>query len=191
MGFVAYAWALAVLAVVLVGAAIADLRTAKVHNWITYPAIAAGLIGHTLAGGLTGHDGAMGLAGSLAGLAVGFLPTLAVWLAGGIGGGDVKLMAAVGALAGWRFAIMAMFYGLIVAALMAIGVMIKQRIVRRTLRRIFRFLYLVFTPTKPGNPATAESPTVPFGFALCIGSALAIAEVIIFGPGAKKLLLGI
>ena len=72
MDFVAHAWALAVLAVVLVGAAIADLRTAKVHNWITYPAIVVGLIGHTLAGGLTGNDGAMGLTGSLAGLAVGF-----------------------------------------------------------------------------------------------------------------------
>jgi len=191
MDYVAHAWAPAILTVVLVAAAIADLRTGKVHNRLTYPAIAVGLIGHTLCGLLADNEVSMGLYGSLAGLAVGFLPMLGVWMAGGIGGGDVKLMAAVGALSGWRFAVMALFYGLIVAAVMAFVVMIRRRIVGRTLGRILRFCLLLFTPTRPADPATPESPTVPFGFALCIGSALALAELLIFGPGAKKLLLGI
>ena len=185
-------WAYGVLAIVLIIAAVTDVRTGKIHNAITYPAIAIGLVGHTLAGGLGYTDEtSLGLAGSACGFAAGFLPLLAAWLAGGIGGGDAKLMGAVGALVGWRLALAAMFYGFLIAALMAIAVMIKRRIVRKTLARILRFLYLVFTPSRPADPATPESPKIPFGLALCIGSAAALVEVIVQGPVARKLLLGI
>lgn len=184
-------WRYGVLAVVLVVCAVTDVRTGKIYNVVTYPAIAIALIGHTLTGSLFGHEEAMGLTGSLAGLAVGFAPMLLAWAAGGIGGGDAKLMAAVGALTGWRFVVMAMFYGFAVAALMAIVVMLQRRIAWQTLKRIGRFLYLALTPGKPGDPATAESPKVPFGLALCIGSAGAGIEAILRGPDAVKLLLGI
>jgi prepilin peptidase CpaA len=188
--FVAHWWSFGVLAVVVVAAAVADLKTARIYNVITYPAAAAGLIGHALVGGLTGTDDVMGLAGAAAGLAMGSVLILA-WLAGGIGGGDVKLMAAVGALMGWRFTLSAMFWGFLVAALMAVIVMIRKRIVLRTLGRIWRFVILAFTPGKPASPAMADSPKIPFGLALCIGSAISVAEALLGGPGAQKLLLGI
>ena len=185
-------WALCVLAVVLVAAAVADIRSGKIQNVITYPAIAVGLIGHTLTGGVFGDGEArIGLTGSLVGLAVGFGPLLVAWLAGGIGGGDAKLMAAVGALTGWRFALAAMFYGFLIAAVMALAVMIKRRIVRRTLVRVGRFLYLIFTPGRPADPATADSPKIAFGLALCLGSAAALVDVLLRGFAAEKLLLGI
>ena len=184
-------WAFGVLVVVLVIAAITDARRGKIYNWITYPAAAAGLIGHTLFGGLRGYEGSMGLIGALAGLAVGFLPLLAAWLLGGIGGGDVKLMGAVGALGGWRFVLAAMFYGFAVAAVIAIVVMLKRRILRETLGRILRFLCLLLTPSKGADPATATSPKIPLGLALCIGSALALLEVALKGPIARKFLLQI
>ena len=184
-------WAMVVLGLVLVAAAVTDLRSASVYNWTTYPAIAAGLIGHTLLGGMTGYGGQMGLTGALAGLAVGLLPMLAVWLMGGVGGGDVKLAAAVGALAGWRFTVATLFYGFIVAALMAIVMIVRRRIAVRTLKRIARFLFLLLTPSRPADPATEDSPKVPFGVALCIGAALAMLEVIVAGPEARKFLLGI
>ncbi len=185
-------WSMCVLGAVLLVGAVTDVRTGKVYNWITYPAIAVGLIGHALVGGVWGQEGArIGLAGSLAGLGVGFGPMLAAWLAGGIGGGDAKLMGAVGALGGWRFALAAMFYGLLVAAVMGLVVMLKQRIFRRTLMRVGRFLLLLVTPAKPGDPGTADSPKLPFGLALCIGGGMALAEILWRGPVARKLLLSI
>ena len=114
-------WFYALLAAVLCIGAWTDVRTEKIFNWLTYPAILIGLIGHGIVGGSpwssgvvthTGPGGLMDLTDSLAGLAVGFLPMFLAWQAGGIGGGDAKLMAAVGALAGWRFVLTAMFYGL-------------------------------------------------------------------------------
>jgi len=176
------AWAYGVLAVVLVVASVTDIRSGKIYNSITYPAIAAGLIGHTLVGGLGGHDQSLGLVGSLAGLVVGFGPLLLAWLAGGIGGGDAKLMAAVGALAGWSFTLPAMFYGFAIAAAMALVVMLRRRIARRTLARILRFLYLVCTPARPAGPSAPDSPKIAFGLALCIGSGIALVERL-FGLG--------
>lgn len=185
-------WAYGVLGIVLVIAAVTDIRRGKIHNMLTYPAIAIGLIGHTLVGGLEYQgERQLGLIGSACGFAAGFGPMLAVWLAGGIGGGDAKLMGAVGALAGWRFALAAMFFGFAIAALMAVVVMVRRRIVRRTVGRILRFLFLVFTPSRPADPATADSPKVAFGFALCIGSAIALIEVLLKGPVAEKLWFGI
>ena len=170
-------WAYCILAVVLVAAAITDVRSGKILNVVTYPAIAAGMVGHTLVGGIFGGEEGIGLVGSAGGFAVGFLPLLVAWLAGGVGGGDAKLMGAVGALTGVSFTLTAMFYGLLVAAGMAIFVMIRRRIAMATLGRIWRFLYLSFTPARGAGPSTPHSPTVAFGLALCIGSAAALVEV--------------
>ena len=181
-------WPFAVLGVVVVVSAVTDVRSGRVPNAVTYPAIAVGLIVHTLLGGLRGEGPGMGLYASAIGLTVGFLPMLAVWLAGGIGGGDAKLMAAVGALTGWRFALSVLFYGLIAAMVLALIVMLRKRIVRRTLRRVFRFLALLVTPSKPADPAAGQSEKVPFALALCVGAAAALAEVLVRGPEAVKLL---
>jgi len=178
-------WPYCVMAVVLIVAAITDFRTGKVFNWITYPAIGVGLVGHTLLGGFGGSEWSgewsMGLLGSLAGLAVGFLPLLLAWLAGGIGGGDAKLMGSVGALAGWQFAVSAMFYGFAVAALMAIAVMIRERAVKRTMGRVWRFVAVAFMRGKPADPAGPGSRKIPFGTALCVGSAVAMIKLAITG----------
>jgi len=173
-------WNYAVLAVVLVVAAVTDIRSGRIYNKVTYPAFAAGLLGHALVGGLTGGEYGLGLLGALAGAAIGAV-LLPAWLAGGIGGGDAKLMIAVGALAGWSFTLSAIFWGFAVAAIMALAVMLRRRIVRRTLGRIGRVLYLALTPGKAGDPTTEDSPKIPFGLALCIGAGLALAEALVLG----------
>jgi prepilin peptidase CpaA len=184
-------WPYYVLAVMLAAAAYTDVRYQKIFNWTTYPGVVAGLVGHTLAGGLTGHGPLeLGLAGSAVGLAVGFLPLMLAWLAGGIGGGDAKVMGAVGALTGWRFTLAAMLYGFAVAALMAVVVMVMRRVTRETLRRILRSMVLLFMPGGAVDPATKDSPKVPFGLALCIGAAISLVEVLWRGPVASRLLLG-
>jgi prepilin peptidase CpaA len=178
------AWAYVALATVLLAASVTDVRSGRIYNWITYPAILVGLVGHLCFGGWSGGramgsgvPALMGLADALAGFAVGFGLMLLAWLAGGVGGGDAKIMGAVGALTGWRFTITAMFYGFATAAVMAVVVMISRRATRRTLGRVGRFLWLLLARAKPGDPAGPDSPKIPFGLALCIGSAVALALV--------------
>ena len=73
---------------------VTDLRERKIFNVVTYPALAAGFILALAFGGVPGAELA------LFGAAVGALPALVAFLAGALGGGDVKLLAALGALVG-------------------------------------------------------------------------------------------
>jgi len=78
-------------------AAVVDVRTGRIPNWLTLPAAAAGLLGHVLV------DGAAGARQSLLGPVVGVVVPWRPWRrtsSKAIGGGDVKLFAALGALGG-------------------------------------------------------------------------------------------
>ena len=185
-------WAFVVLAAVLVAASITDVRRGIIPRQLTYPAVAAGLIGHTFFGGLAGGDMPMqlGLAGAALGLATGFLPMLALYFTGGIGGGDVKLMAAIGALTGWRFTLSAMFMGFAVAVVMALVILLRRRMTRQVIKRILQWFWIVLSFGKPYDPAVEDSPKLPFGLALCLGSAVALVEVLVQGPLGRRLLLG-
>jgi len=88
--------ALFLLTVVLFTAAalVSDLRTRRIPNWLTAPALGMAIAMHTASGGISG------LGFSLLGFAVGFGVLLCLWLIGGGGGGDVKMMGALGAWLG-------------------------------------------------------------------------------------------
>jgi len=182
-------WAFGVIGVVLIIASITDVRYGVVPKTLTYPTIVIALVGHTFFSGLLGGDSEMqlGLAGSLAGFATGFFPMLIIFLTGGIGGGDVKLMGAIGALGGWKFVLLTLFSGLMIAVVMAIILIIRKGIVKRTLGRMGLWFWFLLSSAKPSDPATADSPKLPFAVALCIGAAIALADAILGGPLAGKL----
>jgi prepilin peptidase CpaA len=183
-------WAWAVLVLLLLTAAVTDVRHGKIFNWSVYPAVLIALAGHAIIGGLWGHrPGQMGLLDSVIGLVVGFAPLGVAWLGGGIGGGDAKLTGAIGALVGWEFALTILFFGLAVAVVLALLILLHRRMARETFGRIGRFLLLWLVKTRPGGPAGPNSPTVPLGLALCIGAALSV--LLVWASGATSpLLLG-
>ena len=80
------------VSVVLIVAAIIDGYKLKVPNWITFPLIITGWIGSAVLFGWAG------LGWSLAGTAVGLALLLPAYAIGGMGAGDVKLLAGVGGL---------------------------------------------------------------------------------------------
>jgi prepilin peptidase CpaA len=173
---------LLLLAVLFAAAVIADLKGRRVPNFITLPAIVAGL---TLQGAL---GGAAGFQQALAGLAAGALPMLVCWRIGGIGGGDVKLMAAVGALTNWQFALATLAAALAVAAVMAISVMLYRRIARQTLRRVGWSLLTALVPgVKRQWPQDANSPKLPFALAISLGAAAVVVDAWLRGPIARTL----
>lgn len=84
-----------IVVLVAVGiATVTDVRTFKIHNVLTLPLLASGLAYHGYVGGTDG------LTNSLLGALFGFGALLFLYLAGGMGGGDIKLMAGVGAWLG-------------------------------------------------------------------------------------------
>ncbi|HEX2973940.1 MAG TPA: A24 family peptidase [Tepidisphaeraceae bacterium] len=82
------------LCAILTWVVVEDVRTRKIRNWVTLVLIVTGMAASvTPYGGITARE-------SLVGLLVGFAPAFFMFAVGGMGGGDVKLMAGVGAWIG-------------------------------------------------------------------------------------------
>jgi prepilin peptidase CpaA len=86
-----------VLLVLLLAAAVFDVLYRRIPNWLTVGGVALGIAMNTLIG-----SPEAGLGFSLLGLAVAFGIYAAFFALHYMSGGDVKLMAAVGALVGWE-----------------------------------------------------------------------------------------
>ena len=114
------------LVLVVLAAAVTDLRSRKIPNWITVSGAALGLMIHTAQSGLSGA------AWSVAGAALGFGIFIAFYLAGGMGAGDVKLFSAVGALAGPQALVMIFVFTGLLGGIVAVCAALWHRRVRQT-----------------------------------------------------------
>lgn len=122
--------ALIVVLAALVIAAITDVRDFKVPNLLTGPLLLLGLLYHAFS------SGASGLAASAAGVLLGFSLTVPLYVLGGMGAGDVKLFAAVGAWLG-PFATACLFLASSIAAgAYALAVVLLRGDLRATLGRL-------------------------------------------------------
>ncbi len=111
------AWGLPVGAAACLAAAVIDWRTGHIPNWLTLGTLCVGLFVLPLAQLVTGHGtwAQWGLA--FAGALLCALVPLLLFRAGAMGGGDVKLLAAVGALMGPSVGVEIELYSFIAAAL--------------------------------------------------------------------------
>ena len=113
---------------ILVGlaATIDDLARRHIANWIPAAALAGGF------GWQSGQGGWQGALTALGGTVAGFAVFLVFYLLGGMGGGDVKLMAGFGALLGAGRLLEAALWTAGVGGILAVGV-IAWRALRRLL----------------------------------------------------------
>jgi prepilin peptidase CpaA len=139
--------AVAVIAgLVGVAACIDDLWRRRISNWIPCSAFVGGVILQTVQHGLRGAGSA--LAGALAGGCV----FLAFYLLGGMGGGDVKLMAGFGALLGVKQLLQAALWTAGCGGLMALAVIAA---------RAMRSLWASRNRARVSKPAAGESSVAP------------------------------
>lgn len=102
-------------------AAVIDWRTGLIPNWLSLGGIVVGVVGHTVHGAWIAGWKVGLLEGGISLLGLG-LCSLAPWLMywkGAMGGGDLKLFAALGALCQPMLGIEAQMYSFVVAAVIA------------------------------------------------------------------------
>jgi prepilin peptidase CpaA len=161
-----------------------EVKTGKILNWLSIPAIILGLVGNAVFGmssGLSWWEGAInGLIWAATGCGLCFAIYFFIYLVGlmlnyrFIGGGDVKLMAAVGAICGWKFSQSVILWTILVAAVMGLYALARHRQLFKGLVRSLRIFFLM-PPHKEDEGALQEG-AVFYGLAIAVGSLLALLE---------------
>jgi len=152
------------LIVLIVGiAVVTDLRRRKIYNALTFPAMALGLIVGAVADGPSGLLRA-GL-GLLLGAALFALPVAFL----GRGAGDLKLMAAVGALGGPLFVVWCALLTGVAGAVLAIVVLLAKR----------RFGVVIggiaLDAVSRRLPVAASNIRLPYAVPIAAGAVMALA----------------
>jgi len=161
-------------AVLLCGAAAwCDLRYRRIPNVITLPAVVVALCLH----GAT-HSGP-GLLLSLAGMLAAAALVLPGYMLGFTGAGDVKLLAAVGALLAFPAALFAALLSLVFSGVLSLALSLWRRNLSRLLHSTWgmgRWLLIRSTGAPVAAPATSAQG-VPLGVAIA-----AATLFVVFGP---------
>lgn len=144
-----------------------DVRERRIPNRVTFPAMLVGLVLHGLIGGWAGLGGSV-LAGSIAGLIF-----LVFYLAGGMGAGDVKLMAAVGCIGGLSPLASVVIATAIAGGIFALVLSVYHGRVRRTLRNVRDLIQhhrqQGFTPHPDLNLTSGDTLRLPFALPIAAG----------------------
>jgi len=152
------------LAIILPVTFYTELTEGKIYNWMTLPAIALGLL-------LSGVEGLPSFLSALSAALIGggifFLPYLVSGLGRGrpvVGGGDVKLAAAIGALSNTIFVLWTIWWGVLAGGLMGIAVIVWR---------------IMKPPPKEDDkpPVPVLLIRIPFGTALCVGVCIAFTQI--------------
>lgn len=150
-------------------ATVTDIRQNKIYNWTTYPGILLGVAVKSF------ENGWLGLQDSVGGfLLCGFI-MLVCFIAMGVGGGDLKMVAMMGAFLGVYRGFEALLWTSVLGAAMAAAVLIWKfgivRIVTGTLKHIwYVFRARSWVPLTPEErlPLKRLLFLAPSGFVACI-----------------------
>jgi prepilin peptidase CpaA len=146
-------------------AALTDLVRGRIYNWLTAPALIAGIAASTWALGWNGLGQA--LLGALTGfLLYGWMFSLRV-----MGGGDVKLLMALGAWGGVRYAVEVGLLGILLGGLMAVGILLAKGKLGDFTGRMKRFLLTVFVKElELEAPRVDRKMIMPFGVPIAVAA---------------------
>lgn len=163
-------WAVWLVTIVLILAAVIDGFELKVPNWVTFPFIVSGWAYSVVAFGWEG------LGWSLLGTVIGLALLLPPYAIGGMGAGDVKLLAGVGAWIYGTNTVYAFAVSAIVGAVLAVAMVVVRRGWKRHSAQfmvILNEILVIRNPEQLAAIAAKRKPTMlllPYGIPIAIGT---------------------
>ncbi len=145
-------------------AAVIDVWSRRIPNWVTLGTLLAGVL---INAWLHGFGGA---ASALLGAGLGLAMLLPFYAMRAIGAGDVKLLAAVGALIGPQALISVAVYGAIVGGAMSVFILVRRGLLARTLGDMLE-----------GTLPRRSGATAPYGVAIASGVYLSLLLPAVIG----------
>ena len=156
------------LGIVMAVATYTDFTRQKIPNRLTFPAMACGIGYHVLV------HGYQGLIFSLTGLAAGFGLLILFYILGGMGAGDVKLMAAVGAVLGAKGVFVVFLFTALYGGLYSLGLMLMHRRIFKGFFKNFCNTLLTFVLVRRYDPIDVskdkDKPRLCYGIAIALGT---------------------
>lgn len=163
-----FEYAVAALLCALIGAGY-DIKSRRVPNFLTGPAFIFGLVLHATFGGWR-DLGSAGLAALIAGLIF-----LVFYLAGGMGAGDVKLIATVACIAGLPRVAPLLIGTALAGGVMAVVLVIARQRVRQTISNVGELVVHHRTrglePHPQLNVSNDNTMRLPYAIAIAAGAA--------------------
>jgi prepilin peptidase CpaA len=144
-----------------------DLRTRRIPNYLTLGTAVAGLAYSFLSLGLPG------LVSGFLGMLLGFAFLILPYLLGGMGAGDVKALAALGAWLGPGLTIFLFCYMGIAGGIITVGYLVWQGSLWKKIKEGWTFLFnlaLCQPDDRPRPPSPAQlTEGIPYGVAIAAG----------------------
>ena len=161
-------WPIKLVSAILILAAWIDGKELKVPNWITFPMVLSGLVYSATIGD--------GISAGLLGMCCGLLCLLPLYSVGGMGAGDVKLMAGIVAWVGWEITFYSFCVSVIVGAVMAVIMVASRGAWKKHYEQFLMILSewsVIKNPYELSKIAAERKPTkflLPYGIPICIGT---------------------
>jgi prepilin peptidase CpaA len=143
-------------------AVVTDIRRRRIYNVLTFPAMALGIALNTVLNGGTGLF--LSVTGLLLGAAIFLLPVAT----GGRGAGDLKLLAAIGALGGPVFVFWCAIFTSMIGGVFAIAVLLYKRRFISVAGGMALDLYTQQTPRMTSNIR------LPYAIPIALGAVAAL-----------------
>ena len=144
-----------ILFLTLIIAVITDLKTRKIYDKLTIPVAIIGLV----------LNGVFFQFAGIKNSAIGWVVGVAIFMMFGLGGGDIKLMGAVGALKGWLFTVTSVMYIGIAGGFFTVIYLIWKAKMLKTLSNSFN---MIFKRSEFKKEET-EKIYLPYGPVILIG----------------------
>ena len=159
-----------ILVLVLIICLITDIKEQMIYNKVIFPTLITVMPLHLI------FNGVSGLKFSVLGLLVGFSLLLIPYFLGGIGAGDVKLLALIGAIKGSFFVLNTALYMAVIGGIIALIIILVHKETVKCFKGMIIWIASFFQGVKYKLelPTSALIKKYPYGVSIVGGAAICL-----------------